>query len=181
MKVKIILIASIVSIRGTHTYTQDTGNLGLDLQLQDEREGRRQEYRREHELRMRAQKTNKSGHEYQCKRTTLAKKFETGTQAKHRRVHTRQIKRLCHMRAVVSFFFGRGSTIEYTTCSTSISGPQATFPRGELSAKRAAKNVIGFSRADRNHSSNSLASYFQSNKRKSKVVGRSLKKEEKTG
>ena len=47
--------------------------LGLHLQLQDERErgekGKRQEYRREHELRMRAQQTNKSGHEYQCKRT----------------------------------------------------------------------------------------------------------------
>ena len=42
---------------------------GVHLQLQDEREGKRQEYRREHELRMRAQKTNKSGHEYQCKRT----------------------------------------------------------------------------------------------------------------
>ena len=56
-------------VRGTHTDTQDAGNGGVHLQLQDEREGKRQEYRREHELRMRAQKANKSGHEYQCKRT----------------------------------------------------------------------------------------------------------------
>ena len=34
--------------------------------------------------------------------TTLAKKIETGTQAKHRRVHARQITRLCRVRAVVS-------------------------------------------------------------------------------
>ena len=54
--------------------------------------------------------------------------------------------------------------------STSISGLQASSPRSELSAKRAAKNVIAFCRADRNLSSNSLASYFQSTKRKSKVV-----------
>ena len=42
----------------------------LHLQLQDERsgeKGKRQEYGREHELRMRAQQTDKSGHEYQCK------------------------------------------------------------------------------------------------------------------
>ena len=37
--------------------------------------------------------------------TTLAKKIETGTQAKHRRVHARQITRLCHVRAVVSIFW----------------------------------------------------------------------------
>ena len=39
--------------------------------------------------------------------TTLAKKIETGTQAKHRRVHARQITRLCHVRAVVSIFLAR--------------------------------------------------------------------------
>ena len=39
--------------------------------------------------------------------TTLAKKNETGTQAKHRRVHARQITRLCHVRAVVSIFLAR--------------------------------------------------------------------------
>ena len=39
--------------------------------------------------------------------TTLAKKFETGTQAKHRRVHARQITRLCHVLAVVSVFLAR--------------------------------------------------------------------------
>ena len=33
------------------------------------------------------------------------KKIETGTQAKHRRVHARPITRLCHVRAVVSIFF----------------------------------------------------------------------------
>ena len=47
--------------------------LGLHLQLQDERErgekGKRQAYRREHVLRMRAQKPNKSGHEYECNHT----------------------------------------------------------------------------------------------------------------
>ena len=37
------------------------------------------------------------------------KKIETGTQAKHRRVHARQITRLCHVHAVVSIFFGQGS------------------------------------------------------------------------
>ena len=31
--------------------------------------GKRQEYRREHVLRMRAQKPNKSGHEYECNHT----------------------------------------------------------------------------------------------------------------
>ena len=39
--------------------------------------------------------------------TTLAIKIETGTQAKHRRVHARQITRLCHVRAVVSIFLAR--------------------------------------------------------------------------
>ena len=39
--------------------------------------------------------------------TTLAKKIETGTQAKHRRVHARQITRLCHVRAIVSIFLAR--------------------------------------------------------------------------
>ena len=39
--------------------------------------------------------------------TTLAKKIETGTQAKHRRVHAWQITRLCHVRAVVSIFLAR--------------------------------------------------------------------------
>ena len=38
-------------------------------------------------------------------------------------------------------------------CSISISGPQARSPRSELSAMRAANNVIAFSRADRNLSS----------------------------
>ena len=45
----------------------------MHLQLQDEREGekkgKRQEYGREHVLRMRAQKPNKSGHEYECNHT----------------------------------------------------------------------------------------------------------------
>ena len=35
-------------------------------------------------------------------------------------------------------------------CSNLFTGPQASSHRGELSAKRAAKNVIGFCRADRN-------------------------------
>ena len=35
------------------------------------------------------------------------KKIETGTQAKHRCVHARQITRLCHVRAVVSIFLAR--------------------------------------------------------------------------
>ena len=43
------------------------------MQLQDERERgekeKRQEYRSEHVLRMRAQKPNKSGHEYECNHT----------------------------------------------------------------------------------------------------------------
>ena len=39
--------------------------------------------------------------------TTLAKKIETGTQAKHWRVHARQITRLCHLRLVVSIFLAR--------------------------------------------------------------------------
>ena len=39
--------------------------------------------------------------------TTLAKKIETGTQAKRRRVHARQITRLCHVHAVVSIFLAR--------------------------------------------------------------------------
>ena len=56
-----------------------------------------------------------------------------------------------------------------TRCS-SISGPQASYPRSELSAKRAAKKVIDFCSADRNLSSKSLAGYFQSKKRKYKVV-----------
>ena len=46
---------------------------GVHLQLQDEREGekkgKRQEYGREHVLRMRAHKPNKSGHEYECNHT----------------------------------------------------------------------------------------------------------------
>ena len=60
-------------------------------------------------------------------------------------------------------------------CSPLISGPQASSSSGELSAKRATKNVIDFCRADRNLTSKSLASYFQSKKRKSEVVRRSLK------
>ena len=39
--------------------------------------------------------------------TTLAKKIETATQAKHRRVHAREITRLRHMRAVVSICLAR--------------------------------------------------------------------------
>ena len=42
--------------------------------------------------------------------------------------------------------------------------------RSELSAKQAAKNAIDFCQADRNISSKSLASYFQSKKRKSKLL-----------
>ena len=63
--------------------------------------------------------------------------------------------------------------------STSISGPQARSSRSEPSAKWAAKNVFAFRRADRNLSSKSFASYFQSKKRKSKVAGRSWKKKKK--
>ena len=48
-----------------HTRTHKTQEIGIALAVA----GKRQEYRREHELRMRAQKANKSGHEYQCKRT----------------------------------------------------------------------------------------------------------------
>ena len=61
-------------------------------------------------------------------------------------------------------------------CSTSNSGPHASPPRNELSAKWAAKNVIDFGRADQNLSNNTLASYFQSKKRKSKVVRRRRRK-----
>ena len=39
--------------------------------------------------------------------TTLAKKIETGTQAKHRRVHAREITHLRHVRAVVSIFLAK--------------------------------------------------------------------------
>ena len=49
-------------------------------------------------------------------------------------------------------------------------GTQASSSCSELSAKRAAKNLIGFCRADRNLSSESLASYFQSNNCKSQVI-----------
>ena len=41
------------------------------------------------------------------KGTTLAKKNETATQAKHRRVHAREITRLRHVRAVVPIFLAR--------------------------------------------------------------------------
>ena len=41
------------------------------------------------------------------KYTTLAKKIGTGAQAKHRRVHAREITRLRHVRAVVSIFLAR--------------------------------------------------------------------------
>ena len=44
---------------------------------------------------------------YSTRSTTLAKKIETGTQAKRRRVHARQITRLCHVHAVVSIFLAR--------------------------------------------------------------------------
>ena len=49
----------------------------------------------------------------------------------------------------------------------------------ELSAKWAVKNVIVFGRADQNLSSKTLASYFQSKKRKSKVVRWRLRKTKK--
>ena len=39
--------------------------------------------------------------------TTLAKKIETATQAKHRRVHAREVTRLRHVRAVVSILLAR--------------------------------------------------------------------------
>ena len=45
--------------------------------------------------------------------------------------------------------------------STSISSPQASSLRSELSTKRAAENVIAFCRADRNLSSKSFANYFK--------------------
>ena len=65
-------------------------------------------------------------------------------------------------------------------CSTSISGPQASSLRSERSAERAGESVIAFCLADRNLSSKSLANYFQSKKRKSKVVRRSQIKKKKT-
>ena len=37
------------------------------------------------------------------------KKLRQARKAKHRRVNARQITRLCHVRAVVSIFFGQGS------------------------------------------------------------------------
>ena len=52
--------------------------------------------------------------------TTLAKKIETGTQAKHRRVHARQITRLCHVGAAVSIFLARvvhAHALEHSTGS----------------------------------------------------------------
>ena len=58
-------------------------------------------------------------------------------------------------------------------CRNSITGPQASSFRSELSPKWAAKNVIAFCRADRNLSSKSLARYIQSKKHKSKVLRRS--------
>ena len=68
-------------------------------------------------------------------------------------------------------------------CRTSISVPQSSSPRivcSELSAKRAAKNVVDCCRADQNTSSKSLASYFKSKKCQSKVARRSLKTEKKS-
>ena len=65
-----------------------------------------------------------------------------------------------------------------TRCSFgSVSVDQRTST--ELSAKRALKNVIDFCLADRNLSSKSLASYFQSKKRNSEVVRQSLKERKK--
>ena len=61
---------------------------------------------------------------------------------------------------------------ELFSLDTSNSGPQASSPRSELSAKWAVKNVIVSGRADQNLSNKTLASYFQSKKRKSKVVRR---------
>ena len=50
--------------------TQETGIvLAVARWERAGREGKRQEYRREHVLRMRAQKPNKSGHEYKCNHT----------------------------------------------------------------------------------------------------------------
>ena len=40
--------------------------------------------------------------------TSLAKKIETATQVKHRRMHAREITRLCQVRAIVSIFFWQG-------------------------------------------------------------------------
>ena len=45
----------------------------------------------------------------------LAKKIGTGTQAKRRRVHARQITRLCHVRAVVSIFLARVVLYHHTS------------------------------------------------------------------
>ena len=44
--------------------------------------------------------------------STLAKKIEKGTQAKERRVHARQITRLCQVRGCLNFFFGQGSMVK---------------------------------------------------------------------
>ena len=51
-------------------------------------------------------------------------KIETGTHAKHRRVHARQITRLRHVRAVVSIFFGQDSR---STTGKGSTHAQSTF------------------------------------------------------
>ena len=51
-------------------------------------------------------------------RTTLAKKIETGTQAKHRRVHALEITHLRHVRAVVSIFLAR--VVEHTASAYTV-------------------------------------------------------------
>ena len=54
--------------------------------------------------------------------TTLAKKIETGTQAQHRRVHARQITRLCHLRATVAVCgFGSWSLVFHCGMARQIS------------------------------------------------------------
>ena len=66
---------------------------GVHLQLQDEREGgeegKRQEYGREHVLHMRAQKPNKSGHEYECNYTI---EYTTARYAKKRKFSTLSLR-----------------------------------------------------------------------------------------
>ena len=64
-------------------------------------------------------------------------------------------------------------------CSTSISGPQASSPRSELSTKQAEKNVIAFCEHIEIFQVIAWTSYFQSKKCKSKVVRRLKKKEKK--
>ena len=54
--------------------------------------------------------------------TTLAKKIETATQAKHRRVHAREITRLRHVHTAVSIFLAR--VVGLLTCTQCSEDPR---------------------------------------------------------